>query len=103
MISFEEALKEAEEKLFEEPIIKEYFRLKTIIDNDKELQTLDKDMRAHQKKMCEFENDDKIYLKEKEAYERCLKDIENNPVYINFTEVKNEVNTLLKEVRNAIN
>lgn len=97
MISFEEALKEAEEKLFEEPIIKEYFRLKAIIDNDKELQDLDKEMRAHQKKMCEFENDDKIYFKEKETYERCLKEIENNPIYINFTEVKAELIHFLKK------
>ena len=103
MISFEEALKEAEEKLFEEPIIKEYFRLKTIIDNDKELQDLDKEMRQHQKRMCEFENDDKIYFFEKTQYEKCLKEIENNPIYIDFKEVQKEVGALLKEVRNAIN
>ena len=103
MTSFEEALKEAEAKLFEEPIIKEYFRLKAIIDNNKELQELDKKIREHQKRMCEFENNDKIYFKEKAEYERCLKEIESNPIYINFTEVKTEVSTLLKEVRNAIN
>lgn len=103
MTDFELALKEVEEKLYEEPIIKEYFRLKEIIDNDKELQELDKEMRLHQKRMCEFENDDKIYFKEKKQYEKCLKEIESNPIYINFTEVKNDVNTLLKEVRNAIN
>lgn len=103
MTDFELALKEVEEKLYEEPIIKEYFRLKEIIDNDKELQELDKEMRLYQKRMCEFENDDKIYFKEKKQYEKRLKEIESNPIYINFTEVKNEVNTLLKEVRNAIN
>lgn len=103
MANFEEALQEAQEKLFDEPLIKEYFRLKEIIDNDKELQELDKNMRQHQKRMCEFKNDDKIYFFEKAQYEKRLKEIENNPLYIDFKEVQKEVGTLLKEVRNAIN
>lgn len=103
MTNFEESLQEAQEKLFDEPLIKEYFRLKEIIDNDKELQELEKNMRQHQKRMCEFKNDDKIYFFEKAQYEKCLKEIENNPLYIDFKEIQKEVGTLLKEVRNAIN
>lgn len=103
MTNFEEALKDAEEKLFDEPIIKEYFRLKEIINHDNDLQQLDAQLRHHQKRMCEFENDDKIYFFEKAEYEKCLKEIENNPIYINFKEVQKDVASLLKEVRNAIN
>lgn len=102
MNKIEELLKEVKDKFNDEPCVKEYFRLKEIIDNDKELQELDKKMRLHQKEMCEHQDNDEMYFKEKELYESCLAKIESNPIYINFNEVKKEVNALLIEMRDFL-
>ena len=103
MDKIETLLKEVSEQLFNYPCVKEYFRLKNIIENDKELSKLEKEVRVHQKKMCEHQNDDDIYFKEKELYETKLAELETNPIIQNFEEVKKEVNALLNEVRDILN
>ena len=103
MNDFDELLKEVENKLNEEECVKEYFRLKKIIENDEELVLLDKEVRFHQKEMCRYENNDGIYFKEKKLYEDSLAKLEANPIYLNFIEIKKEVNALLKEVAEVLN
>ena len=102
MDNIEVLLKEVSDRLNEQDCVKEYFRLKKIIETDEELKRLDKEVREHQKKMCEFQNDDEIYFKEKALYESSLKELESNPVYINFNEVKKEVNALLIDMRDFL-
>ena len=103
MDNVETLLKEVSEKLFNYPCVKEYFRLKEIIENDKELSSLEKEVRQHQKLMCEHQNDDEVYFKEKELYETKLAQLEANPIIQNFEEVKKEVNALLNEVKEILN
>lgn len=102
MNNIDEVLKEVDECLSNEPSIKEYFRLKEIISNDKELMKLDSLVREHQTKMCQNQNNDEIYFKEKALYERYLSELEANPIYQNFNEVKKEVNKLLLEIKNYL-
>ena len=103
MDNVETLLKEVSEKLFNYPCVKEYFRLKEIIENDKELSSLEKEVRKHQKLMCEHQNEDEVYFKEKDIYETKLAKLEANPIIQNFEEVKKEVNALLNEVREILN
>ena len=102
MGNIEKLLNEVSDRLNDEECVKEYFRLKEIINNDSNLKRLDKEVREHQKKMCEFQNDDEIYFKEKALYESSLKELEDNPIYQNFNEVKKEVNSLLIEIRDFL-
>ena len=102
MNNIDEILKEVDEKISNEPCIKEYFRLKDAINNDKELMRLDALVREHQTKMCQNQNNDEIYFQEKSFYEKYLKELENNPIYQNFNEVKKEVNELLLEIKNYL-
>ena len=44
-----EALFELKEQLINEPIVKEYFRLLSLIENDEQLSILDKEIKFHQK------------------------------------------------------
>ena len=53
--------------------------------------------------MCRYENNDEIYFKEKKLYEDSLAKLEANPIYLNFIEIKKEVNALLKEVAEVLN
>ena len=89
-------------ELYDEPIIKEYLSLKEAIDNNEELKRLNKEMKAHQKAMCENMDNDEIYFKEKEAYESYLNKINSHPLMQNFNAIKDEVFALLSEVKDAI-
>ena len=102
MIKVDDALLDVKKELYSEPIIKEYFRLLDLIKNDENLTKLDTDMRKHQKAMCENMDNDEVYKKEKEAYEACLNQINSNPLYLNFLNVKEEVFNLLNEVKDTL-
>ena len=102
MNNIDELLIEVNDKLSEEECVKEYFRLKKIIDNDDELKEIDKEVKLHQRKMCEHQNEDETYFKEKALYEAALNKLESNPIYVNFIEVKKEVNALLIDMRDFL-
>ena len=103
MANIDELLYEVNNELNEEECVKEYLRLKKIISNDEDIARLDKEVRLHQRKMCEHQNNDDLYFKEKAFYEKTLKELESNPIYVNFMEVKKEVSTLLLDVRDYLN
>ena len=102
MNNVEELLKEVKEQLSNEECVKEYFRLKKIIEEDEELKELDKSIRFHQNEMCKHQNEDEIYFKEKALYEELLAKLEAHPIYANFNEVKKEVNALLIDIKNIL-
>lgn len=89
-------------ELYDDPIIKEYLSLKEAIDNNEELKQLSKEMKAHQKAMCENMDNDEIYFKEKETYESYLNKINFHPLMQNYNAIKDEVFALLSEVKDAI-
>lgn len=97
-----EALKSVKEELLNEPVVMEYFRLLSLIENDKELMDLNEDMRKHQKLMSENMDNDEIYFKEKDLYESLSKEYESNPLIVNFMQVKEEVSNLLHEIEEAL-
>ena len=102
MNNFDELLVEVKNEIMNEECVKEYFRLKQILDSDESLKSLDKEMKAHQKKMCENKDNDEIYLKEKSLYDSLKSQIENNPVWQNFQTVKEEVYSLLVDIKNVL-
>ena len=102
MSKVDDSLLEVKKELYSDPIIVEYFHLKELINKDEYLTKLDKSMREHQKKMCENITNDDVYLKEKAAYESCLNELKNNPLYINFENIKEEVLNLLNQVKDAL-
>ena len=83
-------------------LIKEYFKFKQALLEDKKIQNLDKKMKLHQKKMCENKDNNEIYLLEKSRYESCKKELENNPVWQNFQIVQEEVYSILVDIKNIL-
>jgi len=102
MNDFEKCLEQTKTELFNQPIVKEYFHLKEIFQNDLELQKLDQEVRFHQKKMCENQDNDEIYFLEKKLYEEKLKEFNENPIVQNLLEVKQEVFQLLKQAEEVL-
>ena len=102
MSSFDVALDSLKHELMDQKCVKEYFYLKNIIDNNDELRELDNVLRLHQKEMCKNKNNHEVYQKEKLAYESIKKIIENNPVLINYQIAKDEVYSLLVDIKNVL-
>ena len=102
MSEFENQLEKCQKLLYDEPIVKEYFRLRKIVQSDKELVRLDKEIHQHQQLMCVHKNDDEIYLNEKKIYEEELAQFKANPLVENYFQVREEVYALLNEVKEII-
>lgn len=97
-----EALSEVKEELLNDPSVKEYFRLLSLIENDSDLMKLNEEMRLHQRLMSENVSNDEIYFKEKELYESLSKEYENNPLVVNFNYIKEDVKDLLSEIEEIL-
>lgn len=95
-------LQEIKEDLHNEDIVKEYFRLKNIIEHDKEILDLQKQVSFHQKRMCENKNNDEIYVQEKALYEKYDDLLKKHPIVINYSEAKEEITSLLKEIQGVL-
>ena len=102
MNDVDKLLLEVKDKINNEPIVQEYFRLKAILEKDEDILELEKQVRFHQKKMCENTSNDEIYFEEKKLYEGYLSKLENNPIYSNFILIKNEVNAFLLDIRDIL-
>lgn len=102
MNEFETQLEKCQKLLYDEPIVKEYFRLKTIVQHDSELVKLDKEIHQHQNLMCVHKNDEEIYQNEKRIYEEQLAQFKSNPLVENYFQVREEVYSLLNEVKEIL-
>ena len=102
MNEFENQLEKCKKLLYDEPVVKEYFRLKKIVQSDKELVQLDKDIHHHQQMMCVHKKDNEIYLKEKKLYDEKLAKFKANPLVENYFQIREEVYELLNEVKEII-
>lgn len=102
MNNLEQLLSKVNDEILNEGCVKEYFRLKKIIEEDDEILDLEKKAQKHQKLMCQNKNNDEIYFKEKELYEKYSSELENNPIVQNFNFIKKEVNSLLIDIRDFL-
>ena len=96
-------LKEAKNTLYDNEIVKEFFRIKKIIENDEEISTLRKEMILHEKNMTFNMNNDDVYFKEKNLYEETKSRLDNHPLIIDYEMISNEVYDLLLEVKQILN
>ena len=102
MSEFETQLEKCQKLLYDEPVVKEYFRLRKIVQSDAELVQLDKEIHQHQRMMCVHKEDNEIYLKEKKLYDEKLAQFKSNPLVENYFQVRDEVYELLNEVKEIL-
>ena len=102
MNDFESALQAVKDELCNEKCVKEYFYNKNIVDNSDEIKNLDEEMRFHQKQMCKNKENDELYLKEKEAYQKAKDKLDNNPIWQNYLASKEEVFSLLVDIKQLL-
>lgn len=94
----EVALKKVKEQLFNEPEVKEYFDLKSQIKANEELINLDKNIKDLQRELCKNPTNSELTKK----YQDALKIYNSHPLIINFNRVREEVNDLLRMIKEIL-
>lgn len=100
--NFEQAVAKLKTIIDEEPLIVEYRRLKTLIENDEEIKEIQEKVVFYQKEMCKKMDDDEKYLHAKEEYEKYEKVYRNHPLVINFKELQQDVFEFLNEIKQIL-
>ena len=102
MNSFDELISSLKEELYNEECVKEYFYYKQIVENDSSIKELDEQVRFHQKEMCRNKDNDEVYFREKAIYEELKRKFDNNPVLINYQIARDEVFSLLVDIKKLL-
>ena len=102
MTSFEDTLAKFKEELFNEDCVKEYFYYKKLLDSDESIKKLDEEVRFHQKEMCRNKDDNEKYFKEKVLYEELKQKLDSNPILVNYQIAKEEVFSLLVDIKHIL-
>lgn len=102
MNDFEEELQKLSRMLFENEIVKTYFKVKNEIAHNEELLLLQKQITSCAQKMTLHLDDDKIYFASKEKYETLLAKYNAHPLVSNLQTLSKEVESMLLELKNII-
>lgn len=102
MTNFDELLESLKKELFNEQCVKDYFYYKNIIENDASIKELDNEIKFHQKEMCKNKDNNEKYFEEKTIYEELKNKFDNNPVLINYQIAKDEVFSLLVDIKHIL-
>ena len=102
MSDFDKTLNEFKEELFNEQCVKEYFYYKNLVDKDESIKKLDEEVRFHQKEMCKNKDNNELYFKEKVLYEELKNKLDNNPILINYQIAREEVFSLLVDIKHIL-
>ena len=102
MSNFDSQLEKLKDKLFDQESVKTYFSLKSQIEQSAELNELRNKIRYYAQEMTKNMDDDETYFKNKELYEQVLSEYNENPLVVDYNVVSDEVNNLLKQLKNII-
>ena len=102
MTNLDKLLNEFKEELFSEPCVKEYFYYKNLVESDESIKKLDEEVHFHQKEMCRNKDNNEEYFKEKELYEELKQKLESNPILVNYQIAKEEVFSLLVDIKHIL-
>ncbi len=102
MTNLDTVLSEFKKELFDEPCVKEYFYYKNLVENDESIKNLDEEVRLHQKEMCKNKDNNEVYFKEKALYEELKNKLDSNPILINYKIAKEEVFSLLVDIKHIL-
>ena len=96
------AIEEVKDELLNEPSVVRFLQLCNEIKNDKNLQRIEKQLVAAKKGMTLNMADDKKYFSYKTKYENLLKQRSENPLITNYEIYKDEVESLLKQIKEIL-
>lgn len=80
------------------PIVQNYLSLRNQIENDQHLNQLHSEIASHQKMMSKNIDKDAVYFQEKAIYEKLYSEYAQDPLIVNFSRAKEELDILLSEI-----
>ena len=102
MNKVEEELLKTKESLFSLPQVKEYLRVRDLVNKDQEIASLRQNVIKYRKEMKDnFGNDDAYFLA-KQKLEETEKKLNSHPLIVNFENLKEEILDLLNEVKTIL-
>ena len=102
MTNFDKTLSEFKNELLNEQCVKEYFYYKNLVEKDETISKLDEAVRFHQKEMCRNKDNNELYFQEKALYEELKDKLESNPLLVNYKIAKEEVFSLLVDIKHIL-
>ena len=102
MTNLDDVLSEFKKELFDEPCVKEYFYYRNLVENDESIKKLEEEVRFHQKEMCKNKDNNEVYFKEKALYEELKNKLDSNPILVNYQIAKEEVFSLLVDIKHIL-
>ena len=102
MSKIENKIKEIKQEIQNEECVKEYYRLKKIIKEDKALYSLDMDIKRLQKQMCENRKNEEIFSSLNKEYDSKVKEFETNPLIIDYKISEVEVRNYLLQIKDIL-
>ena len=97
MDNLDNALFSLKEELYSLPLIKEFLKIKQEINDNERLSNLDKNIKRLQHQS--YKNNDKAA---KEKYLKLKEEFDNDPLVVNYQILYEEVNDLLKEIKQIL-
>ena len=102
MNNLDELLSSLKKELYNEECVKEYFYYKNLVEKDDSIKEIDEQVRFHQKEMCKNKDNDEVYFKEKDIYEELKNKLDQNPILVNYQIAKDEVFSLLVDIKHIL-
>ena len=103
MNNLDSLLDDIKQELLDEECVQHYFYYKELISKNNELKQLDEEIRYHQKEMCKNKTNEEVYQREKKLYNELKVKFESNPILINYQIAREEVISLLNEIKEVLN
>jgi len=84
------------------PIVQNYLSFRNRVESDQHLNQLHSEIVSHQKMMSKNIDKDEIYFQEKAIYEKLYSEYVHDPLIVNFSRAKEELEILLSEIHNIL-
>lgn len=95
-------LKKVKKMIDNNPIVQNFLSLRDQIEKSQYLNHLHSEISAHQKMMSKNIDNDEIYFQEKAIYEKLYSEYVQDPLIINFSRAKEELDILLSEIHDLL-
>lgn len=102
MNNIDKLLLDLKTELHNQECVKQYFYYKNKIEEDPNIKKLEEDAKFHQKEMCKNKQNKEVYERELALYTELQNKLNNNPILINYQIAKDEVYSLLVEIKDIL-
>ncbi len=102
MNEINEALSRLKTTLYEDELIKEYFRVKDLVFNDPYLLKLEETLKELQKEITKNVLNEVKHKELTKEYQKCKEDYDSHPYVVNYNSLLSDVNELLQQLKSII-